>query len=98
MTRISLLLWPTPLLWKPGRLTRVHHSFPCHAVVITEVLADYYLHEHLLALWGVPIGELWDLEALSVACAENYQWTFFLSSAPNNVNGKVLPKNISRDY
>jgi kynurenine formamidase len=23
---------------------------------------DYHLHEHLLALWGVPIGEMWDLE------------------------------------
>lgn len=49
--------------------------------------ADYYLHEHLLALWGVPIGELWDLEKLADLCAAEKRWTFLLTSAPNNVTG-----------
>jgi hypothetical protein len=40
-------------------------------------LIDYWLHEKLLALWGCPIGELWDLERLSKSCAEMNQWTFF---------------------
>ncbi|KAI1645757.1 uncharacterized protein F4817DRAFT_342170 [Daldinia loculata] len=50
---------------------------------------DYYLHEKLLALWGVPIGELWDLEKLAEKCVERKQWTFFLSSAPNHVKGGI---------
>ncbi|KAI8957474.1 hypothetical protein F5Y11DRAFT_339543 [Daldinia sp. FL1419] len=50
---------------------------------------DYYLHEKLLALWGVPIGELWDLEKLAEKCAERKQWAFFLSSAPNHVKGGI---------
>ncbi|KAI1379911.1 hypothetical protein F4677DRAFT_407966 [Hypoxylon crocopeplum] len=50
---------------------------------------DYYLHEKLLALWGCPIGELWDLEKLAEKCAERKQWTFFLASAPNNVKGGI---------
>ncbi|KAF4995988.1 hypothetical protein FDECE_12615 [Fusarium decemcellulare] len=50
---------------------------------------DYYLHEKLLALWGCPIGELWDLEQLSVRCVERRQWTFFLTSSPNHVKGGV---------
>lgn len=50
---------------------------------------DYYLHEKLLALWGCPIGELWDLERLAEKCAERKQWTFFLASAPNHVKGGV---------
>lgn len=50
-------------------------------------MTDYYLHEKLLALWGVPIGELWDLEKLAEKCVERKQWTFFLSSAPNHVKG-----------
>ncbi|KAI1408272.1 hypothetical protein F5Y13DRAFT_204968 [Hypoxylon sp. FL1857] len=50
---------------------------------------DYYLHEKLLALWGCPIGELWDLEKLAEKCAERKKWTFFLASAPNNVTGGI---------
>ncbi|KAI2611870.1 hypothetical protein GGR54DRAFT_632834 [Hypoxylon sp. NC1633] len=50
---------------------------------------DYYLHEKLLALWGCPIGELWDLEKLAEKCAERKQWTFFLTSAPNHVKGGI---------
>ncbi|KAL7620894.1 hypothetical protein AAE478_008204 [Parahypoxylon ruwenzoriense] len=50
---------------------------------------DYYLHEKLLALWGCPIGELWDLEKLAEKCAEKKQWTFFLASAPNHVKGGI---------
>ncbi|KAI1468395.1 uncharacterized protein F4812DRAFT_426568 [Daldinia caldariorum] len=50
---------------------------------------DYYLHEKLLALWGIPIGELWDLDRLAEKLAEKKQWTFFLSSAPNHVNGGI---------
>jgi hypothetical protein len=50
---------------------------------------DYWLHEKLLALWGCPIGELWDLERLAESCAAKKQWTFFVTSAPNNVNGGI---------
>jgi hypothetical protein len=37
----------------------------------------------------MPIGEIWDLERLSEVCAENKKWTFFLTSAPLNVDGGV---------
>jgi kynurenine formamidase len=47
------------------------------------------LHEWLLTRWGTPIGELWDLEKLSSACAEAKKWSFFLTSAPLNVYGGV---------
>ncbi|KAI9699316.1 MAG: hypothetical protein M1836_002926 [Candelina mexicana] len=50
---------------------------------------DYHLHEHLLALWGCPIGELFDLERLAQKCRERNRWTFFVSSAPANVPGGV---------
>lgn len=56
---------------------------------IFPVIIDYYLHEKLLALWGCPIGELWDLEKLADKCAERKQWTFFLASAPNHVKGNL---------
>ncbi|KIY01416.1 uncharacterized protein Z520_02968 [Fonsecaea multimorphosa CBS 102226] len=47
------------------------------------------LHEWLLTHWGCPIGELWNLEKLSKACAEAKQWSFFFTSAPLHVFGGV---------
>jgi hypothetical protein len=44
-------------------------------------------HEYLLSLWGVPIGEMWDLEALSRMCRETNRYEFFFSSSPSNVSG-----------
>lgn len=55
---------------------------------------DYHLHEHLLALWGMPIGEMWDLEGLASMCREHQRWSFFMTSAPANVFG-VLPSVLS---
>lgn len=47
------------------------------------------LHEWLLAHWGCPIGELWDLETLSEECERFGRWSFFFTSAPLNVFGGV---------
>lgn len=49
----------------------------------------YFLHEHILALWGMPLGEMWDLEKLAEKCRETGRWTFFLTSAPANVPGML---------
>lgn len=46
-----------------------------------------YLHESLLALWGCPLGEMWDLEKLAKRCREMGKWTFFMTSAPANMPG-----------
>ncbi|KJZ78208.1 hypothetical protein HIM_02246 [Hirsutella minnesotensis 3608] len=50
---------------------------------------DFWLHEWLLAGWGMPIGELFDLERLSQECQERKRWTFFFSSMPLKVPGGV---------
>ncbi|MCJ1340313.1 hypothetical protein MMC09_005607 [Bachmanniomyces sp. S44760] len=50
---------------------------------------DYHLHEYILALWGMPLGEMIDLEALAKRCRELAQWTFFVTSSPANVHGGV---------
>jgi kynurenine formamidase len=47
------------------------------------------LHEWLLARWGTPIGEMWNLEGLSEACEEEGRWSFFLTSAPLHVPGGI---------
>ncbi|TKA30303.1 hypothetical protein B0A54_15381 [Friedmanniomyces endolithicus] len=47
------------------------------------------LHRFLLPLWGMPIGEMWDLETLAEVCREKGQYAFFLASSPANVPGGV---------
>jgi hypothetical protein len=63
--------------------------FRCWLLRNATDLSEHYLHEYLLALWGVPIGEMFDLEKLAITCREKNRWTFFVTSAPNNCRGGV---------
>lgn len=53
------------------------------------VVMESGMHQTLLAGFGMPIGEMWDLEELSRECERQGRWTFFLSSMPLNVVGGV---------
>ncbi|XHF99321.1 hypothetical protein AWENTII_002827 [Aspergillus wentii] len=56
---------------------------------------DLFLHEYVLAGWGMPIGELFDLEALARTCQELQRWSFFVTSVPLNMPGGVSsPPNV----
>lgn len=54
-----------------------------------EMQGGGLLHQWLLGGWGLPIGEMFDLETLSVKCQELKRWSFFLSSVPLKVPGGV---------
>ncbi|KAH8704040.1 hypothetical protein BGW36DRAFT_335165 [Talaromyces proteolyticus] len=55
---------------------------------------DWDLHHHLLAGWGVPIGEMFDLDGLAELCKQHNRWTFFVSSSPLNCGrGVSSPPN-----
>ncbi|KAJ5772467.1 hypothetical protein N7520_002996 [Penicillium odoratum] len=49
----------------------------------------WHLHPIMLAGWGTPLGELFDLDALAELCAKNGRWSFFFTSAPLNYTGAV---------
>jgi hypothetical protein len=51
-------------------------------------ILDYHLHEYILALWGMPLGEMLDLEKLAQTRREKNRWFFFFSSVPENCPGK----------
>ncbi|KAH7141880.1 putative cyclase-domain-containing protein [Dactylonectria macrodidyma] len=51
-------------------------------------IKEWNHHNNLLPLWGVPIGELWDLEMLAEVCRERKQYEFFFASTPMNVKGE----------
>lgn len=56
---------------------------------------EYVLHPYLLSLFGMPIGELWDLKALAAQCERSNRWSFLLTSAPLNVPGTIgSPPNV----
>lgn len=50
---------------------------------------ELVLHQYFLSLFGMNIGELWDLKALSKACKEKKKYSFLLTSCPLNVPGAV---------
>lgn len=50
---------------------------------------ELVLHQWCLSLLGIPLGELWDLKALSEACRESKQYSFLLTSSPLNYPGAV---------
>lgn len=50
---------------------------------------DMRMHETILSGFGMPIGELFDLEELSEQCAREKRWTFMFTSEVLNVPGGV---------
>ncbi|KAF9009692.1 hypothetical protein BDQ17DRAFT_1348641 [Cyathus striatus] len=52
------------------------------------------LHQTIIGLWGMPLGELFDLEGLSKICSSLGRYTFFVSSWPLNIiGGAASPPN-----
>ncbi|KAI5778876.1 hypothetical protein EDC01DRAFT_731450 [Geopyxis carbonaria] len=56
-----------------------------------ETLTDraYMLHHWLLAGWGTPVGEMFDLEEVARTCERLGRWSFFVVSVPLKVPGGV---------
>lgn len=53
-----------------------------------------FMHETILALWGMPIGEMFYLEALADECAADGRYEFFFTAAPlNKLGGVASPPN-----
>ncbi|KAB2573750.1 hypothetical protein DBV05_g7551 [Lasiodiplodia theobromae] len=51
--------------------------------------ADLVLHQYLLSMFGMPIGELWDLKALAEHCKKVDRYSFLLVSVPLNHPGLI---------
>lgn len=47
---------------------------------------DVTMHQWMLGGWGMPIGEMFDLEVLAQECKRLERHTFFLSSMPLHVS------------
>jgi hypothetical protein len=75
----------------PGVLWDLHISAIAADNPAVEVIPSSrpFLHPVLLPLLGLPLGELWDLDALADDCAAAGTYDAFLTSAPLNMPGGV---------
>jgi kynurenine formamidase len=78
----------------PGFEVRRTYSSSTFSEIDTDsekapVEKQWHLHPILLAGWGTPLGELFDLEALAAICARTQRWSFFFTSSPLNYMGAV---------
>ncbi|KAI9372697.1 hypothetical protein BJX61DRAFT_505922 [Aspergillus egyptiacus] len=66
-------------------------TFECWPVTSTEGGRGHigFMHQNILALWGMPLGEMWDLEGVAEKCRALGRWRFFLTSSVANVVGGV---------
>ena len=58
-------------------------------IALPKAQGEDFLHFHMLAFFGMPIGEMWNLEGLAADCAADKRYEFFLTSAPLNIPGGV---------
>ena len=87
---LSVEVWPPKKTYpRPDP----NHPTTSHPEAGTEPQSDgvpgLCLHEYLLPGWGMPMGELFDLEGLSQLCREEGRWEFFVASSPLNMPGGV---------
>jgi kynurenine formamidase len=80
-------------LWD-SRISAVASDSPALEAMPPPKTADFMessdlLHFHMLSFFGMPIGEMWDLEGLAEDCARDGQYDFFFTSAPLNIPGGV---------
>ena len=52
-------------------------------------VAELVLHQYFLGLFGLHIGELWQLKELSETCKKLNRYSFLLTSVPLNVPGGI---------
>ncbi|KAF8514696.1 hypothetical protein BU17DRAFT_94208 [Hysterangium stoloniferum] len=58
-----------------------------------------FIHETIIALWGMPIGEFFDLEGVAKVAKETGRYTFYFSSWPLYVFGGVAsPPNAAATF
>ncbi|KAL5336411.1 hypothetical protein BJX70DRAFT_409930 [Aspergillus crustosus] len=67
-------------LWKKRIAAVAGDSISFEVWPCNERGTQWHLHEWLLAGWGMPIGELFDLEDVAAVCKRLGRWRFFLSS------------------
>ena len=82
---------PAVEVWPPSQLTRAEYEAAREEQMH---LHELFTHCVLLPLLGLPLGEMWYLEALATDCAADGRYECFFTSAPLNLPaGVASPPN-----
>jgi hypothetical protein len=83
---------PAVEVWPPGALTEPEHEAEVRAD--RRRLHEIFTHTILLPMLGLPLGEMWNLEALAADCAVDGRYECMFTSAPLNLpSGVASPPN-----
>lgn len=77
----ALEVWPLGTHLSPDEISDIRSD--------PERLHELFAHSALLPLLGIPLGELWDLDALAADCAGDGVYEGLFTSAPLRVRGGV---------
>ncbi|HUP84725.1 MAG TPA: cyclase family protein [Acidimicrobiales bacterium] len=85
---------PALEIWPPGSHLTKEQRDDIRAADDPERTPEIFMHTALLPLLGLPIGELWDLDALAADCAADGVYVGLFTSAPLRVRaGVASPPN-----
>lgn len=81
----ELLAW----IWDNNFAAVASDAIAFEVIPAPKTTTDKFLSFHGAAIagWGMPIGELLDLEALAKVAEKNQRWSFLLTVCPLNVKG-----------
>ncbi|KAM0800337.1 hypothetical protein BDR22DRAFT_880896 [Usnea florida] len=82
-------LWENQFAAVAGDMPAFERSPVGHGKDEDDLPPQVVLHQWLLGGWGMPIGEMFDLEELAKHCRKCQRWSFFISSVPLKVPGGV---------
>lgn len=83
---------PAVEVWPPGALLSPEEEAAVRGD--RSRLHEIFTHTLLLPMLGIPLGEMWDLDALADDCATDGRYTFLVTSAPLNLpQGVASPPN-----
>jgi kynurenine formamidase len=83
---------PAVEVWPPGALSTPEQQAEVRAD--RHRLHEIFTHTLLLPMLGLPLGEMWNLEALAADCASDGRYECMFTSAPLNLpHGVASPPN-----
>jgi kynurenine formamidase len=83
---------PAVEVWPPGAATSPEHEAEVRRD--RTRLHEIFTHTVLLPMLGIPLGEMWYLDALAAHCASTGRYECFFVSAPLNLpQGVASPPN-----
>ena len=83
---------PAVEVWPPGAMSTPEHEAEVRAD--RRRLHEIFTHTLLLPMLGLPLGEMWNLEALAADCAADGRYECMFTSAPLNLpHGVASPPN-----